>query len=66
MAGRQYVIGSAFPSSGAPVFATSGMVTAIVPMEGRTILRGSGVLAFPTSVNPNLFGGANFLFVVAP
>jgi hypothetical protein len=65
VAGRQYVIGSAFAGGGAPVFAAAGLNPALASPAGRVILKGSGVLAFPTSVNSNIFGGGNFLFVPA-
>lgn len=63
VAGQQYVIGSAYGMSGAPVVSASGADPAIVPTGGLTIARGTSVLAFPTTANASLFGGGNFLFV---
>jgi hypothetical protein len=65
VAGRQYVIASAFAGGGAPTFGAGGINPALGSPEGRVTLRGSGVLAFPASVNANLYGGGNFLFVPA-
>jgi len=67
VAGQKYVIGSAQPSGGAPVFLPAGLETAFAPADGRVMFGGSGVLVFPSSSRTTLFGGGNFLFVpVAP
>jgi len=63
VAGRQYVIGSAQPSGGAPVFMPAGVDPAVTPVDGRVMFGGAGVLIFPTSSRATLFGGGNFLFV---
>src|SRR5262245_39389204 len=57
VAGRQYVIGSAFPGGGAPVFTAAGLNPALSAPAGRIVAKGSGVLGFPTGTNPNVFGG---------
>ena len=64
-AGREYVIGSAFRGSGAPVFLAPGLDPVLTSPTGRVVLKGAGVLAFPTSPSTVLYGGGNFLFVPA-
>jgi hypothetical protein len=63
IAGRQYVIGSAFRGGGAPVFLAPGLDPALSSPMGGVILKGAGVLAFPASPTTRLYGGGNFLIV---
>jgi len=63
VAGQQYVLGSAYAMTGAPVFGAAGANPALMITGGRTILMGSGVLSFPTTSNAALFGGGNLLLV---